>query len=82
MNAHPEDGYRFRARTKDELVASDQLAASHGNIRAGKKALDPAASDLGAPSWEDDGQPASPVIVPTQGVPTLPVTRNRQDWIL
>jgi len=57
-NAHPDDGYRFRARTKEELLQSQQLAANNGNVRAGRAALDPAQAELGAPGWEDDEQPS------------------------
>jgi hypothetical protein len=53
-NAHPDDGYRFRARTKEELMGSEHLAAANGNVRAGQRVRDPAAQQLGAPVWEEE----------------------------
>lgn len=75
MNAHPDDGYRFGARTKDELLQSQQLAESSGNVRAGKKVLDPAHTELKAPEWSDEDQ--TKIIVPSQDPPP-----QAKGWLL
>ena len=76
-NAHPEDGYKFRARTREELLASQKLAANSGGVRAGKPTLDPAATELNAPAWEDEDQ--TKIIVPGQAPPP---SAKPKGWIL
>lgn len=58
VNAMPGDEYRFRARNREELIQSEGLAANSGGVRAGRPALDPAATELHAPALSDDDEPA------------------------
>lgn len=81
VNAHPDDGYRFRARTKEELIASQELVANSGGVAAGRKAMDPAANQLGAPPVDENGN----LIAKTPGrvpVPTPPKAQAPKGWIL
>lgn len=77
-NAHPEDGYRYRARTKEELLQSQELAANNGNVRAGKLIVDPAKEVLNAPEWSDEDQ--TKIIVPGATTPTPPP--QAKGWLL
>lgn len=54
MNAHPDDGYRYRARTREELLASQALVANAGTVSAGREAQDPAAA------FESSSPPSPP----------------------
>lgn len=79
MNAHPDDGYKFRARTKEELIASQQIAASSGSAQAGRTA-DPARTELNAPEWEDEDRPK---IIITDAAPPPPKGKQQpKGWIL
>jgi hypothetical protein len=77
VNGQPGDEYRFRARTKEELLASQQLAAGKGSVHAGKRVLDPAVTELNAQPWEDEDQTK---IVVTDRVP--PPKAPPKTWIL
>lgn len=76
-NAHPEDGYRYRARTRDELIQSQQLAANSGVVKAGQQTRDPAVEKLGAGRWTEDGR----LILPEANVPATPPPKQ-EGWIL
>jgi hypothetical protein len=89
-NGHPQDPYRFRARTKEELLQSQGLAASARDVGRQDRPQDTAAAQLGAQEWEDDGSIMSPppgyvppgaVAVPPRVVaPTPP--KAPQGWVL
>lgn len=76
-NAHPGDEYRFDARTKDQLIQSKDLAANSGGVKAGRKVLDPAKTELGAPEWSDEDQ--TKIIVPASELPPPPKAKG---WLL
>lgn len=79
MNAHPEDGYKFRARTKDELIQSQQLAASARDVGRQERSQDPAASKLNAPEWDE----RTGEFIPRQAPATSPKAKlQQQGWIL
>lgn len=81
-NAHPDDGYRFRARTAEELKQSAQLVAPAGGVHMPKP---PVESDDGqwVPPPEDieaaAGVRPSKIIVPGQAPPP---SGKPKTWIL
>jgi hypothetical protein len=77
-NSAPEDEYRFNARTKEQLLQSKELVANQGGVRAGRKVLDPAKTELGAPEWSDEEQ--TKIIVPASELPPLPP--KAKGWLL
>lgn len=77
MNAQPDDEYRFNARTKEQLVQSKDLVANQGNVKAGRKVLDPAKTELGAPEWSDEEQ--TKIIVPASELLPPPKAKG---WLL
>jgi len=78
-NSHPDDGYRFEARTKEQLIESKHLAANQGGVKAGRRVLDPAKTELGAPEWSDEDQ--TKIIVPATELPPLP-PKAKGGWLL
>lgn len=83
-NAHPEDGYRFRARTAEELKQSKELVAPAGGAHMPKP---PVLADTG--EWvppPDEIEAAAPIVHPGKivlppGV-TYPVPTPAEGWIL
>lgn len=82
-NSHPDDGYRFRARTKEELLASQGIVAPVGGALMPKP---PVEADNGewVPPPEDIEQAAgvrpSKIIVP--GAAPQPPSGQAKGWIL
>jgi len=86
-NAHPEDGYRFRARTKEELMQSQQLAADARDIGRKDRAQDPAMLRLQSMPVDDNGVLIIPgaVSIPVRqhvASPTPPKAKQPEGWIL
>jgi hypothetical protein len=81
-NSHPGDGYRFQARTKDELLQSQQLAASAREVGRKDRPMDPAAQQLQSIPVDDNGV----IIIPGAGrphtVPSSPKAKQPEGWIL
>jgi hypothetical protein len=81
-NSHPGDGYRFQARTKDELLQSQQLAASAREVGRKDRPMDPAAEKLQSIPVDDNGV----IIIPGAGrqhtVPSSPKAKQPEGWIL
>lgn len=79
-NAHPEDGYRYRARTKDELLQSAHLVANARDVARGDRAHDPAVKFLGAPEMAEDG-----TFLPTERTAPAsspPAPQKPKGWLL
>lgn len=80
-NSHPEDGYRFRARTAEEIKESKGLVAPVGGVHMPKP---PVQADTGewVPPPEDieaaAGVRPSKIIIPTQATPP----KVPKGWIL
>lgn len=81
-NAHPQDGYKFRARTKDELVASQQLVAPTGGRLMPKPPVEAANGEWVPPP--EDVEAASPYgssrIIITDKAPPPP--KAPKGWII